>query len=1021
MADGSSKDLPFRVEYAKSNRASCKSCRNKIDKESLRLAKMVQSPVFDGKIPNWFHYHCFFKKNKPESQADIGGFPSLRWDDQQRIKETLSGKETGGALKSADPDAEVDTITTLAQFIVGYASSGRAQCHGSGCSEKIAMKTVRIALLKPMEEHLDYGPTPCWYHVDCFVNAKHKENDYTEWPANGKASMLTDFNLLKDTDKKMLEEKFKKAMPKTKGQGKGKTDPPPAKKAAPKISKLDRDLKTQNDQLWAIRDQLYRWVKNNGLKDILEANDQLVPPGESRLLDSVADGMMFGALEKCPECENGQLVVSSSGLSFKCTGNLTSWTKCQYRSKDVPRSKTWHIPEYLKEDIDYLKNFKFVAYNKGKRLFPEEEEGASTSAASQDGAGDGKRKIVKKPEDKALYNCTIVLHGKLSKSNKQLKTTIQDLGGEVATKITPETACVISNEAEVKKMNKKMKEAESNDVHVVSEDFLDAVKNGGAALMITQHSISTWGSDPTTRIADTVAGQLPTKSIGQLQREKDESKFTSVMPKTSKMQLKGGAVVEDQNLGHATHVHKEKGVLYSATLGLVDISRGTNSYYKLQLIKHDSQAKYWVYRSWGRVGTTIGGSKSEHYGSDLAGAKEMFKNTYLEKTGNKFGAKNPIKHPMKFFPLDISYDEEEERITSSKERAGKTSQLPKQIQSLMKMIFDLEELKKTMLEFEIDLEKMPLGKLSKKQIEDAYRVLTDLQKLLTDKAPRSGILDASNQFYTLIPHNFGLKSIPLLDSLDIIQAKTQMLDSLLDIEIAYSMLKETGEAGVDPIDVHYQKLKCPMEVVDKKSDEFKLIKEYTDNTHAATHNWYRLSVEEVFRINRDGEGTRFKPFKKLHNRQLLWHGSRKTNFGGILSQGLRIAPPEAPATGYMFGKGLYFADMVTKSANYCYANASSNIGLMILSDVALGDMYELYGAKGMSKPPAGKHSTKGLGRTCPDPSGLVTIEDNLQVPMGKGCDSNINNTSLLYNEYIVYDVAQVQMRYLIKMKFNYNC
>jgi hypothetical protein len=28
-------------------------------------------------------------------------------------------------------------------------------------------------------------------------------------------------------------------------------------------------------------------------------------------------------------------------------------------------------------------------------------------------------------------------------------------------------------------------------------------------------------------------------------------------------------------------------------------------------------------------------------------------------------------------------------------------------------------------------------------------------------------------------------------------------------------------------------------------------------------------------------------------------GSRLTNFVGILNQGLRIAPPEAPATGYM--------------------------------------------------------------------------------------------------------------------------
>jgi hypothetical protein len=47
---------------------------------------------------------------------------------------------------------------------------------------------------------------------------------------------------------------------------------------------------------------------------------------------------------------------------------------------------------------------------------------------------------------------------------------------------------------------------------------------------------------------------------------------------------------------------------------------------------------------------------------------------------------------------------------------------------------------------------------------------------------------------------------------------------------------------------------------------------------------------------------------------LLWHGSRLTNWVGIISQGLRIAPPEAPSTGYMFGKGVYFADMSSKSA-----------------------------------------------------------------------------------------------------------
>ena len=66
-----------------------------------------------------------------------------------------------------------------------------------------------------------------------------------------------------------------------------------------------------------------------------------------------------------------------------------------------------------------------------------------------------------------------------------------------------------------------------------------------------------------------------------------------------------------------------------------------------------------------------------------------------------------------------------------------------------------------------------------------------------------------------------------------------------------------------------------------------------------------------------------------------------TNFAGILSQGLRIAPPEAPVTGYMFGKGIYFADMVTKSAGYCYHHNNNNTGLLLLSEVAIGKPYVL--------------------------------------------------------------------------------
>lgn len=196
-------------------------------------------------------------------------------------------------------------------------------------------------------------------------------------------------------------------------------------------------------------------------------------------------------------------------------------------------------------------------------------------------------------------------------------------------------------------------------------------------------------------------------------------------------------------------------------------------------------------------------------------------------------------------------------------------------------------------------------------------------------------VDGSNQFYTLIPHDFGLKKPPILNDPKLIKEKTDMLNNLLEIEIAYNLLKGDSNTEEDPIDLHYKKLKCSMEVLEKESDEFKELIKYIQNTHAATHSNYKLEVEDIFKISREGESDRFK---SLHNRQLLWHGSRLTNFAGILSQGLRIAPPEAPSTGYMFGKGVYFADMVSKSANYCFTSSSNPTGLMLLCDVALGDM-----------------------------------------------------------------------------------
>ena len=78
---------------------------------------------------------------------------------------------------------------------------------------------------------------------------------------------------------------------------------------------------------------------------------------------------------------------------------------------------------------------------------------------------------------------------------------------------------------------------------------------------------------------------------------------------------------------------------------------------------------------------------------------------------------------------------------------------------------------------------MPLGKLSKRQIQSAYTLLSEVQQAVSDSSSESHILDLSNRFYTLIPHDFGMKKPPLLSNLDYIQVRTPVFSLTLILSI----------------------------------------------------------------------------------------------------------------------------------------------------------------------------------------------------------------------------------------------
>ena len=180
------------------------------------------------------------------------------------------------------------------------------------------------------------------------------------------------------------------------------------------------------------------------------------------------------------------------------------------------------------------------------------------------------------------------------------------------------------------------------------------------------------------------------------------------------------------------------------------------------------------------------------------------------------------------------------------------------------------------------------------------------------------------------------------------QAKVEVIEGLLNISKAHALSHAPEAAHVHPTDANYEKLGCKLRPA--SADEVALVKAYAANTAGPTHTAYELEVTNVFAAERGDEAARGSKGLEVGNRQLLWHGSRMTNWVGILSQGLRIAPPEAPVTGYMFGKGVYFADCSTKSANYCFAKREAPEALLILCDVALGEPCERLDSRALAAP-----------------------------------------------------------------------
>ncbi|RNA22029.1 poly [ADP-ribose] polymerase 2 [Brachionus plicatilis] len=483
-----------------------------------------------------------------------------------------------------------------------------------------------------------------------------------------------------------------------------------------------------------------------------------------------------------------------------------------------------------------------------------------------------------------------------------------------------------------------------------------------------------------------------------------------------------------ETVGFEYKIYREGDVIYDCMLNQTNLQYNNNKYYLIQLIEKIKNKEYLVWMRWGRVGKA-GQFSVQNFGNDLNQAKDVFAKKFFDKTKNEWEDKETFeKYPGKYDLVYKDYDsikteiEESENKKIEPKKEVPPSQLDQKVQDILDLICNISEMESVLKEMKYDSKRAPLGKLSKSQIKAGYSVLKEIEDLLKNsKSSNNQYVELSNSFYTRIPHDFGMKVPTLINTSQKLREKLKLLELLEDVEVAVSILnKKTHDEN--PIDKHYEQLNCSLKPLDHNDKMFSIIEQYIANTHAPTHNTYKLKLLDVFEAEKPSEKEKFVDHG---NRMLLWHGSRLTNWAGILSQGLRIAPPEAPVTGYMFGKGCYFADCSSKSANYCYPTSTKNVGILSLSEVSLGNFNELKQAdNNADKLPKGKVSTKGVGRSQPDKSEWITLEDGCIVPCGKlKCaidKKDLTLYSLLYNEYIVYNVDQIKLRYLVKIQFDFD-
>ena len=277
----------------------------------------------------------------------------------------------------------------------------------------------------------------------------------------------------------------------------------------------------------------------------------------------------------------------------------------------------------------------------------------------------------------------------------------------------------------------------------------------------------------------------------------------------------------------------EDGMIYDATLNQTNAGLNNDKFYRVQLLVSGA-GDYQTWTRWGRVGES---GKGVTLGNgSLEVAMVSFEKKFKEKAGvtwsNRFSI--PIGNRQKRYYTfierkyeDDSDDDAEHLPVASSSGASKNgvtfspvkradSALPKSVQRLMELIFNQQHFADTMRELDYDGNKAPLRKLTKRMLDRGFELLGEIEELLMDPSAAyekhdltwdDAMAACSNEFYTIIHHDFGRSRPPVTWSDEMLKKELNLMESLSDMKIAHTIMKGTkGQDTVNTLDRHYSGL-----------------------------------------------------------------------------------------------------------------------------------------------------------------------------------------------------------------------